>query len=287
VLFVDEDNAGGVARFANDVVDRCGPLEDQRRKALLFAVGKLGAYCSAIGLELDAELCLSSEVIERFIVVSDQTLSGPTRRTLRTNLRFVARRVLVSAPGPVALSRERSKEPYLPAEIAAFLSSADAQPTPARRHRLSALVCLGAGAGLIGAELRAVRGTDIVSRSGGVVVVVTTRRPRVVPLLADFGDRLGSDAAFLGDALMIGGVDEARRNVTGRLVASVAGGLDLSRLDVGRLRATWLTEVAKIIGLRAFLDAAGVTTTQRLGDLVARIEPPQEAEAVRILGARK
>ena len=42
----------------------------------------------------------------------------------------------------------------------------------ARRMRAAGLVCLGAGAGLIRADLRAVRGTDVICRSGGVIVAV-------------------------------------------------------------------------------------------------------------------
>ena len=74
--------------------------------------------------------------------------------------------------------------------------------------------------------------------------------------------------------------------MTTRLTASLAGGADLARLDISRLRATWLCEVAETIGLKAFMDAAGVTCSQRLGDLVARLEPAEEAEAVALLGGR-
>ena len=48
-------------------------------------------------------------------------------------------------PAPMALSRERAKAPYSAAEIASYLALVDAQPTSMRRHRASALVCLGAG----------------------------------------------------------------------------------------------------------------------------------------------
>ena len=91
------------------------------------------------------------------------------RRTLRTNLRFIARRVVPQlSPADVPLPRERAKAPYSPAEIDGYLALADAQPTPERRMRAAGLVCLGAGAGLIRADLRAVRGTDVACRSGGV-----------------------------------------------------------------------------------------------------------------------
>ena len=43
--------------------------------------------------------------------------------------------------------------------------------------RAAGLVCLGAGAGLIRADLRAVRGTDVLCRSGGVVVAVAAPGP--------------------------------------------------------------------------------------------------------------
>ncbi len=50
--------------------------------------------------------------------------------------------------------------------------------------RATALICLGAGAGLTGADLRAVRSTDIICRSGGVIAVVRGARSRAVPVLA-------------------------------------------------------------------------------------------------------
>ena len=55
---------------------------------------------------------------------------------------------------------------------------ADAQPTAERRMRAAGLVCLGAGAGLIRADLRDARGSDVTCRSGGMVVTVRGARPR-------------------------------------------------------------------------------------------------------------
>jgi hypothetical protein len=73
-----------------------------------------------------------------------------------------------------------------PAQIDGYLTLASAQPTAARRMRAAGLVCLGAGAGLIRADLRTVCGTDITRRSGGVVVAVNGTRPRAVPVLARY-----------------------------------------------------------------------------------------------------
>ena len=70
-------------------------------------------------------------------------------------------------------------------------------------------------------------------------------------------------------------------------MASVAGGMDLPALEVARLRATWLSTCAGIIGLKGFMDAAGIVCTQRLGDLVATLEPLDEEAAVALLGAAR
>jgi integrase len=252
---------------------------------LLFAAGKLATFATCVGLELDPAVVLCPSLIERFIVTEAAALGPATRRTLRSNLRFLARGVAVNQPpAPVPLSRERAKAPYSPAQIAAYLALADAQPTPARRMRLSGLICLGAGAGLMGADLRAVTGRDVIARSGGVIVEVKGRRERRVPVLARHHERLVAAASFAGPGYVTGGISARRRNVTSGLVASIAGGADLAAIDTSRLRATWLVAAAEAIGLRAFMDAAGITCSQRLGDLVATLGDVTEQDAVVLLG---
>ena len=125
---------------------------------------------------------------------------------MRTNLRFIARRVVPAlAPVDMPLPRERAKAPYSRAEIAGYLALAGAQPALSRRMRAAGLVCLGAGAGLTGADLRTVRGTDVICRSGGVVAEVRGARPRAVPVLARYHQRLLAAAAFAGSGLVTGG----------------------------------------------------------------------------------
>ena len=148
------------------------------------------------------------------------------------------------------------------------------------------LVCLGAGAGLIRADLRHVRGTDVTCRSGGVIVDVRGRRPRAVPVLARYHQPLLAAAEFAGPHLVTGGTDPERNNITNPLVTALAGGAGLPRLDTSRLRATWLAEVAQLLGLPAFLRAAGITCSQRLGDITATLDPGGEADAVALLGGQ-
>lgn len=130
------------------------------------------------------------------------------------------------------------------------------------------------------------RGTDVVRRSGGVLVEVRGVNRRVVPMRKAFHDRLLAAASAVGRRPLVGTGHPRQRNVTGPLVASLAGGADLAALDVRRLRSTWLAACAEDLGIRAFLDAAGVRCTQRLADIVAELAPAGEARAVELLGGR-
>jgi integrase len=279
--------SAGAAAFARDVVAKAGPERRERAKSLLWAAGKLADYGTGLGLEAVPEVLLHPSTAERFTRCAPG-LSPAARRTLRTNLRFVGRRVVPQFyPADLPLPRERAKDPYGPAEIAGFLALADAQPTPERRMRSAGLVCLGAGAGLIRADLRDARGTDVACRSGGVIVQVRGPRARAVPVLARYHARLLAAARFAGAGLVCGGTDPGRRNLTSKLVSALDGGAGLPRLDTSRLRATWLADCGELLGLATFMRAAGISCSQRLGDLVAGLEPGSEEQAVRLLGAAR
>jgi integrase len=275
------------AAFARDVIAKTGPEGRERAKNLLWAAGKLAGYGLGLGLEAVPEVLLHPSVTERFTRCAPG-LSPVARRTLRTNLRFIGRRVVPQLyPADLPLPRERAKQPYSAAEISGYLALADAQPTIERRMRAAGLVCLGAGAGLIRGDLRDARGTDVACRSGGVLVTVRGARARTVPVLDRYHGPLLAAARFAGDGLICGGADPGRRNITNPLVAALDGGTGLPRLDTSRLRATWLAGCAEQLGLATFMHAAGISCSQRLGDLVAGLEPAGEAEAVRLLGGRR
>jgi integrase len=275
------------AAFARQVVPLAGPAGRERAKNLLWAAGKLAGYGIGLGLEAVPGVLLHPSVTERFTRCAPG-LSGSARRTLRTSLRFIGRRVVPQFyPADLPLPRERSKKPYSAAEIGGFLALADAQPTMERRMRAAGLVCLGAGAGLIRGDLRDARGTDVACRSGGVLVTVRGARARAVPVLSRYHSRLLAAARFAGTGLICGGTDPGRRNLTNPLIAALDGGTGLPRLDTSRLRATWLAGCAEQLGLATFMAAAGISCSQRLGDLVAGLEPADEAGAVRLLGGTR
>jgi len=273
------------AAFARSAVARAAPRRRERAKALLYAAGRLAGFGESVGMELSAEALFREATIERFVLTGCPKVSATTRRTLRTNLRALARAHRTPpSPQPAPLPRERAKAPYSQAEIAGYLRLARAQPTEARRMRATALICLGAGAGIVGPELRRLRGCDVIARSGGLVVCVSGRRARSVPVAVRFHSPLEEAAAFAGEGYLVGGRDPGRRNLSEALGAALSADAALPRLEAGRLRSTWLCECAELVGLRAFMDAAGLRCSQRLGDLVAGLAEVEEAEAVALLG---
>ncbi len=237
-----------------------------------------------MGLPVTPEVLLSDPVIERFIVAGVRDGSPAGKRSLRTNLRFLAdHNERAGRPAPVPLPRQRAKPPYGEAEMAAYFALADAQPTLLRRMRCMGLLSLGAGAGAVGTDLRFIRGVDVVRRSGGVVVDIAGPNPRSVPVRRCYHGRLLAAASFAGESSLVGVNDPKRHNITAPLVGALSGGVDLPRLDTGRLRSTWLSHCAGELGIKAFLEAAGVTCSQRLGDLMTGVPTVDEKTAVALL----
>ena len=77
------------AAFARDVIAKAGPQGPERAKNLLWAAAKLADYAIGLGLDPVPEVLLHPSVIERFAAHAPG-ISGVARRTLRTNLRFIA-----------------------------------------------------------------------------------------------------------------------------------------------------------------------------------------------------
>jgi hypothetical protein len=117
------------------------------------------------------------------------------------------------------------------------------------------------------------------------LVVVGGARARAVPVLERFHEPLEQAAAFAADGYLLGGSSPQRRNLSDALTVALCSDAGLPRLQAGRLRATWLLSCAELIGLGAFMHAAGITCSQRLGDLAARLPEPDERDVVALLGA--
>jgi len=119
--------------FARTVVQAAGPPGRQRAKNLLRAAAKLADYAISLGLDTVPEVLLHPSVIEGFTAHAPG-LSGPARRTLRTNLRFAAGKVVPQLhPADAPLPRERAKCPAAPWRPAAT-GTARPSAMPAQRR---------------------------------------------------------------------------------------------------------------------------------------------------------
>jgi hypothetical protein len=119
------------ARFARAVVTQAAPGGRERAKNLLWAAGRLADWGTGLGLDPVPEVLLHPSVIERFTAHAPG-LTGVTRRTLRTSLRFLARAVVPAlAPADAPLPRERPRHPIARPRSAAISRS----PVRSRRQR--------------------------------------------------------------------------------------------------------------------------------------------------------
>src|SRR6266571_7495149 len=101
------------AGFAREVVAQAAPGGQERAKNLLWAAGKLADWGIGLGLDPVPAVLLHPSVTERFAAHAPG-LTGVTRRTLRTNLRFIARRVVPQpVPADAPLPRERGVQRHI------------------------------------------------------------------------------------------------------------------------------------------------------------------------------
>ncbi len=94
------------------------PATWARARSLLWAASRLCDFALGWGHEPEPCVLLQGALIERFIVRGTPGWSAAARRTVRSNLLFLAHRFFASAPEPVPLSRERAQAPYSEAELA-------------------------------------------------------------------------------------------------------------------------------------------------------------------------
>ena len=145
---IAEYRANGIdeqaASVARSLVGAAAPSGVARARTLLRIAGRLAAWAISVGLEPRTEVVLQESVIERFVTVAMRDSSASARRTARTNLRYLARRVrpVLVAPSPTPLPLA-AKAPYSAKKVMAYFALATTQSTEARRQRLTGLLCLG------------------------------------------------------------------------------------------------------------------------------------------------
>lgn len=272
-----------VTAFARLVVAQARPDSvDMARRALSHVAG-LATWALRMGMPLEPADLLHPHTIERYIMTIRRRAGA---RSIRSVVRRIGERVNPQAfpPPPPPLSRLGAAHPYTDAEIAAYLALAAAQPTPLRRMRLTAVICLAAGAGLTGPDMLPLRGTDLQLQNSGVMIVtVGGRCPRVIPISPAFHGPLMEVLTWAGNGRLFSS-DSPR--FIGNCTARVAGGGDLPPLSLRRLRNTWIAARLHDMGFPELLAAAGLTRSPTFFDLAALQPAPSIQQIIGALGRR-
>jgi len=150
---------------------RGGPVRSPRARALLLACSAFVDWGLFVGIEPSLSSLFNEAVIEHHVATAMAGDPASSRRTRRANLRFVARALEMPSGQSRPDRRGGPAAPYSPSEVEAYFALARCQIT-ARRRAMEAMLCLGLGAGLDGLDMRYVTGRHVVSRSGGLVVIV-------------------------------------------------------------------------------------------------------------------
>lgn len=240
-----------------------------------------------------ADLC-DLALLDRYVTHGLANLSEGTRSTQRSTLASAIRVILGGGRRPRPMSYRGGSAPYSPAEEQAMILLARHQPTARRRARLSAVVALGAGAGLDSSDMRAVCPSDIavIDADGTEIIEIRVRsgkRPRTVVLrnmyrqLLDDSLQWHAEAGRDRDETLLGAEND--RSVASRVVSDslTATGQPVD-IEAVRLRATWLLAVMNArVPLTAILQAAGLKSARPIADLIPYLPEPDPAEYARAI----
>jgi hypothetical protein len=272
-----------------EVLDRCVGGGVEPTPLLARTVTRLALWCLVQRISLDVELVLDPDTVERYCSVG--LTSGRSRGTYRSLLRKIGPLVTSNtpwAPPPPSICERRVAIPYTALELAALRRDASHQATAGRRRAATALIALGAGAGLDGRWSTQVTGDDVLHADSVLLIRVGEPSARLVPVLAEFEDDVTqlSVLALQGEAL-IGGFSTAKNRAS-----DLAGRIETShstpKLSAARLRSTWLAMHLRLgTRLPELAAAAGLTSVTVLSDLLVHVEPLGDTEAWPMLrGAR-
>lgn len=165
-------------------------------------------------------------------------------------------------------------------------SWAAGQVTPTARRDAITLLALGAGAGLATEDIDGLTAGMVTVSDAGVLLSVPGRRPRLVPVLAEWEEPIIAAAAVVpADRPLFKdrrSMTAFNKNFVGNFVNRSAGvGIKPS---VQRLRATWIVgHLATSIPVVAFMAAAGVESLNAFSRYLCFVPDIDPAEGHRAL----
>lgn len=267
----------GARDFVKDVVATTALADDRDPARLMSIAAPFVMWCiEEHGLDLRAELIFSPTLINRYCTTKF-TKDG-TGGTYRSVLLAISAAVLPGSGAKLTAMHKRTiLAPYTTAEMKAHTFWAPGQTTALARHRAMVLLAFCAGAGLQPGELRTLNRGDVSIDDDGVVVRVTGRNSRMVPMLRAWEEpaTLAVNAYPETELLWGGPHPGGGKNMVSQFASRTMG----IAPTPARLRATWITtHLALGTPIKELIRAGGMARFENLDQYLAFVEPAPMAE---------
>lgn len=259
-----------IGDFVRAAVDDCDGLTPYEASNLMHAASHLVHWTWRVaGLPLERDVVFRPAVVQEFIARGCSFWSPSIRGNRRSQLMRMSELLLGPDLAPVRgepLPNPDPSSPYSPAEVTSLRSWANGQSTSFRVVNANVLLALGLGAGLSNSEIVGARAEHITVDTDGVLVEVTGKRARVVPVLAEWESVL----ADVADAVMRADMPLFRPRCsreTQHLISNFVSDGQKGRVRAvpQRMRATWLvTHMAAGTPVVPLMAAAGVDSLEAL-----------------------
>ena len=258
------DDWAAIEVYVRSVIDRAEPQVTYSSRELYPAVTQLVHFTHTSHAPMEDDVVFDPIHIGRFVNHHLATYNRASRNTMRARLRRVSEALLGDdAIGKFkALGKAEASRPYVAAELAVLDAWGWQQRTMERRTSAGALLALGLGAGLTGAEIIAARGSDV--SDGATSIVVHGTEARTVPILPEWTPRIQDRSDFIGsDGWMF---RAEQRGGNGNLITDfVSRKGPAVQLHARRMRATWLAHHLQTgTPLKRLLRIAGLHSAEAL-----------------------
>ena len=261
-----------IEEYVHGVVERAEPLVAYTARELYPAVTQLVHFSQTSYTPLEDDVVFAPLHIGRFVNHHLTNYNRASRNTIRARLRRVSEALLGDdAVGKFkALGRAEASRPYVAAELAVLDAWAWQQRTMERRTSAGALLALGLGAGLTGAEIIAARTADITG--DGLSVTVHGADARTVPILPAWAARVRERFEVIGPEGWVFRAEQRGGNIN--LISDfVSRKGPTVQLQARRMRASWLAHHLEAgTPLKRLLRIAGLRSAEALDRVLPFVE---------------
>lgn len=261
-----EDEWAAIEQYVQDLVARAEPLVSYDARELYPVVARLAQFAHRVHMPLEDDEVLAPFTVERFVQFHLSTYNRASRNSMRARIRRVSEALLGddTAVRTRALGKAEASRPYSRKAVAELDGWALAQPSEERHTSARALLALGLGAGLTGAEIIALRTTDVSTVGGTTLLTIRGAGERSVPVLRDWSDELNQRVTFVGgDGWMFR--SEQRGGNINLITDFVSRNGPHLPLQARRMRATWLVHHLETgTPVKTLLRIAGLKSAEAL-----------------------